>query len=169
MITCLKKYKPEILGATVCLALGMAVGYFTHGGKDAWYRALNHPSFTPPSWVFAPVWTILYLLMGVAFGKIWKQRDHQPRLLWLFFIQFALNLLWSPLFFSLHSIGLAFVDILLLWGMLFSILLCVRKDAFLLSCFLPYFLWVSFATVLNGAYFDKNGGICLCSLGGFVT
>lgn len=161
MINRIRKYLPEILGAFGCLAMGMLIGHCIHGTeKGPWYVGLQHPSFAPPNLVFAPVWTILYLMMGTAFGYIWKKWPHKKNLLLLFYVQFVLNLLWSPLFFLWHRIDLALIDILMLWGVLSIIMIHIRKNSFLVTMFFPYFLWISFATALNTSYLFKNTSFC---------
>lgn len=133
---------------------------FTSRSIPDWYETLISPSFAPPNWVFAPVWTILYALMAVAFFLVWRQglRDGFSRLaIGAFVVQLALNALWSYLFFGAQNIGLALVEICFLW---FAILLTAalfwklnRVSAWLL---LPYLLWVTFAAVLNFSFFLLN-------------
>ena len=119
-----------------------------------WYNTLSKPIFTPPAWVFGPAWTILYLLMGIAFYLIWQKGKISK----LFLAQLTANFLWSFLFFGLHSPTLALIDIAILLAL---ILLTMRefyslsKPAFYLL--IPYLLWVSFATLLNGAIVFLNG------------
>jgi benzodiazapine receptor len=152
----IKKYSPELLGSLICLTLGMLSGYGVKAGASNWYINLHKPGFNPPSWIFGPVWTVLYLMMGMVLGKVWKERTEKPFLLQLFIIQLLLNLLWSPLFFYLHRIGLALLDICLLWAclILFMILVKNQRASFLL--FLPYTLWVSFAVILNFNIYKMN-------------
>lgn len=115
----------------------------------SWYENLNKPIFNPPNWVFGPAWTLLYILMGLAFYYIWK-KGYCKKCFFIYFIQLFLNLLWSFLFFTLQNPLLAFINIILLW---LAILLCIvwfykvsRIAAYL---FIPYLLWVSFASLLN--------------------
>lgn len=128
---------------------------FTSESIPTWYAQLDKPSFNPPAWVFGPVWTALYLMMGWSCYRIWsavaKERDKRMALV-AYWIQLGLNALWTPLFFGLKSPEAALAVIAILWLM---IILTIRlfgkidkKAAFLL---LPYLGWVSFASLLNGA------------------
>jgi translocator protein len=145
----------------VSLAAGL-IGSFTAMGQgfSSWYATIDKPSFTPPNWVFGPVWTILYLLMGVAaflvWQKGWQLRRVRIALGW-FLVQLILNALWTPVFFGLHQIGWALVVIVLLWTVIGVTMYCfsrVSKTGVILL--VPYLLWVSFATVLNGAIWWLN-------------
>lgn len=140
------------------VALGAGVGILF--GADAWYDALLKPTFNPPASVFGPVWTALYALMAIALWLVWRGRDDvgmRRTALRLFWVQFALNLLWSPLFFGLHSPGLAFVDICLLWMAVLATALAFGKVRSLAGYLMvPYVLWVSFALVLNGTIWLMN-------------
>jgi len=135
----------------------------TMGGlfaPDAWFAALLKPTWNPPSWLFGPVWTVLYISMAVALWLVRREPESEgmrKRALVLFVIQFALNLLWTPLFFGLHSPGLAFVEICLLWIALLSTMLAFGRVRPLAGyLLLPYLLWVSFALVLNGTIWLMN-------------
>lgn len=144
-----RKFSAMILGSFICLTLGILSGYVAQAGDSQWFSSLNKPNFNPPSWVFGPVWTLLYIMMGAALGKIWHDRKQMPWLLGLFVIQFIFNLAWSPLFFYFHRIDLALYDILLLWVSLLLFLFYSYGKTSIFLLILPYFLWVSFATVLN--------------------
>lgn len=117
-----------------------------------WYASLKKPSWNPPSWVFGPVWTTLYTLMGIAAWMIWRRGGFaaQRRPLTWFLLQLGLNTLWTPLFFGWHQMGIALLEITLLW---IALLLTIR--AFHSTCRVasrllwPYLVWVSFATILN--------------------
>jgi tryptophan-rich sensory protein len=150
-----KQYYVEIIASLLCLALGMLSGGIVTAGGFEWYGQLNKPSFTPPDRLFAPVWSVLYLLMGVALGKIWKE-SQQKALLLGFIVQLTLNLLWTPLFFYYHRIDLALYDIVLLWFSLIIFMMMVRNKRTLFFLFLPYFVWVSFAVVLNFSLYRLN-------------
>lgn len=140
------------------VALGAGVGILF--GADEWYDALLKPTFNPPASVFGPVWTALYAVMAAAFWLVWRSRDDvamRRTALRLFWVQFALNLLWSPLFFGLHSPGMAFVDICLLWTAVLATALAFGKVRPLAGYLMvPYVLWVSFALVLNGTIWLMN-------------
>jgi tryptophan-rich sensory protein len=124
-----------------------------------WYASLKKPSWNPPPWIFAPVWSALYAMMAVAAWLVWKRGGFstQRRPLALFLAQLALNALWTPLFFGLHRPGLAFLEILLLWLAIAATLLAFRSvnraAAWLLA---PYLAWVSFAAALNFALWRLN-------------
>ena len=126
-----------------------------------WYAGLLKPAWNPPGWLFGPVWTILYTLMAVAAWLIWKSGGWQvqKRPLGLYLVQWALNALWTPLFFGLQRPGLAFAEILALDIAVLATLVAfwhVRRVAGLLL--VPYALWVAFATVLNFTIWRLNAG-----------
>lgn len=135
-------------------AVGMLGGLFTFPSITSWYATLIKPDFVPPNWIFGPVWTLLYALMGVAAYLVWQRRAEYPRAalvaLWLFAFQLILNLLWSIIFFGMHSILGGFVDIVLLWLAVSSTIISfylVSPVAALVM--VPYLAWVSFALYLN--------------------
>jgi len=141
-----------IITCILCLSVGWAGSLFT-GSNLNWYQNLNKPFFNPPGWVFGPVWTALYIMMGISAFLIWqKGLTSRPVKIALFFfvIQLLLNAVWTPLFFGLKSPILAFTDIILLWfGILFTIVkfYSLSKPASFLL--IPYLLWVTFAAFLN--------------------
>ncbi|MBD3248730.1 tryptophan-rich sensory protein [Candidatus Woesearchaeota archaeon] len=126
-------------------------GIFTASSVSTWYLTLVKPSFNPPSWIFGPVWTLLYLMMGLALYLVWinKQENKKPAFT-VFGIQLFLNALWSILFFGFKRPLFAFIEIIFLWISIFVTLVYFykieKKAAYLL---IPYILWVSFAAVLN--------------------
>lgn len=129
-------------------------GLATAESVETWYPWLRKPNWNPPAWIFGPVWTLLYALMSIAAWRVWQRRQ-QPaanRALGLFFVQLGLNALWSVLFFGLQRPDLALAEIIVLWVVL-MIILCRfwQIDRAAGWLWLPYVLWVSFATVLNGA------------------
>jgi translocator protein len=141
------------------LSLGAIAGIFTSHAIPDWYENLNKPSFNPPNWIFGPVWTALYFLMGISLFLIWKQntgRDRSRAIL-VFMIQLILNFCWSFIFFYFHHLGLALIEILLLWLSIFLMIRLfykIRPVAAYIN--IPYLLWVTFATVLNAAYYFLN-------------
>ena len=141
---------PQVTGALGALVTISSVG--------SWYQTINKPSFTPPSWVFGPAWTTLYLLMGIALFLIWKSNHPlKKQALWLFGIQLFLNGIWSPAFFGLESPILGLVIIVPLWIMIvvcIKVFFQVNKTASYLM--VPYLLWVSFATALNASIWYLN-------------
>lgn len=134
------------------LAVGLLSGLATARGVSEWYPGLAKPPFNPPDWLFGPVWTVLYLMMGVAAWLVWRRAD-EARVgapLALFTAQLLLNGLWSVLFFGLRSPGLAAAEIILLWiaiGLTIRAFRPVSVPAAVLL--IPYWAWVSFAAVLN--------------------
>ncbi|MBM3509383.1 MAG: tryptophan-rich sensory protein [Alphaproteobacteria bacterium] len=123
---------------------GLAIGYLTMPG--AWYAQLAKPAFTPPGWIFAPVWTVLYIMITVAGWCAWR-RDRRGRPVTAWWTQFVLNFLWPPVFFSAHQIGLALAIILLLLAAILAfIVLSWREDHAAVGLFVPYAAWVAFGT-----------------------
>jgi translocator protein len=141
------------------LVIGITAGVFTSQSLSDWYETLNKPSFNPPNWLFGPVWTVLYLLMGVSLFLVWKQDTSTERNLaiFVFMIQLLLNFAWSFFFFHFHAIGLALIEIIGLWISI-VILLVLFYNIKPLAAYInmPYFLWVTFAAVLNAAYYWLN-------------
>ncbi len=129
-------------------------------GPGSWYDSLQKPFFTPPGWVFAPVWITLFTLMGIALYLIWESgtgRSEVKTALMLFGVQFALNVLWSFLFFGLRSPILGLIDIIILWVLIAATIRAfygVKKSAAYLL--IPYIAWVTVATALNGAIWLMN-------------
>jgi len=124
----------------------------------AWYEQLAKPIWNPPAWIFGPVWTVLYISIGVSGWLVWRRTGWVLNAAFLVFaVQLVLNGAWSWLFFGLHNTGLAFVDIMLLWlAILATLLLFWREDWQAGALLLPYFAWVSFAAVLNGTLWRLN-------------
>jgi tryptophan-rich sensory protein len=149
-----------IISLFLPVIVGGFSGYYTVEGVKDWYFTINKPAFTPPNELFGPVWTVLYILMGISLFRISDLPASKERnaALSIFGIQLLLNFLWSILFFKFHFICLALVDIVLLWGMIFSMILRFRKLDTWASYFqIPYLLWVSFASILNISILYLNG------------
>ena len=145
----------------ICLGVGYGSSLVTQSSITTWYPTINKPFFNPPNEVFAPVWTILFVMMGVSAGLVWSKMESVPLLvkkaLWVFVIQLILNALWSFLFFGLQNPFLALAEILLLWLMIFETIKLFKPiDALASKLLIPYLLWVSFAMVLNGAIWWLN-------------
>jgi len=141
------------------LAVGALGGRATASQIPTWYQSLHRPAIAPPNWLFAPVWTLLYCLMAVAVWRIFQLPPSPTRTLAivLFFLQLALNALWSPLFFSMHQIGLAFFELCLMWlAIVTTTALYLRLDTVATALMLPYIAWVSFAGLLNFLYWRLN-------------
>ena len=156
----MKKAGKLMCSVCLCLLTGFLGSFATMDSVKAWYVNLSRPSFTPPDWAFGVVWPILYVMMGVSAFLIWgKGLDKREvrTAMGLFILQLVLNGLWTPIFFGLHMIGFALVDIVLLWAAILITILAFRRisktAAYLL---VPYILWVSFAVALNGALWLLN-------------
>jgi translocator protein len=140
-----------------CFAVARLGGMATTPSIPNWYAGLAKPSWTPPSWLFGPVWSVLYLSMAIAAWLVWRKGNALVPLA-LFAVQLAFNLAWSWLFFGLHSPGAAFVDIILLWAAIAATLIAFwRRSRVAGLLFVPYLAWVSFAAVLNFAIWRLNG------------
>ncbi len=138
------------------LAAGFIGSRFMPGD---WYLSLAKPSWTPPGWIFGPVWTLLYILMGISAWLVWKEAGiWSAKLpLALFIMQLVLNALWSWLFFGLNKPGLALIDIVVLWtGILAVMLLFWQIRPLAGALFAPYLAWVTFAAALNLAIWLMN-------------
>jgi tryptophan-rich sensory protein len=155
-----KKILKILIAVIVCLTIGFLSSIITQSSVNDWYLGLNKPSFNPPNWLFAPVWSVLYLMMGTAAGLVWGKGFHHiwvKTALYHFGFQLLLNALWSMVFFGLKNILAAlFVIIALLIAIVFTIrwFNVVSKKAALLM--LPYLLWVCFATLLNYKIWELN-------------
>lgn len=142
-----------ILSILLAEAAGAVGALLTAPAIPTWYAALNKPALNPPAWVFGPVWTTLYLLMGIAAFLIWRRWGKHPGAkvaLVIYAIQLFLNAIWSPVFFGLRAPGAALVIIVLLWVAIITTIVkfhpIARVAAYLL---IPYLMWVSFASYLN--------------------
>lgn len=143
-----------LIGFIILAQLAGVIGsVFTAGSVDTWYPNLNKPGFTPPGWLFGPVWITLYTLMGISAYLIWRKGWEYTKVksaLRVFFFQLILNALWSILFFGLHWLFWAFVEIALLWLLILLMILKFRKISPIAGYLqIPYLLWVTFAAVLN--------------------
>lgn len=154
----MKKIWKLIISILIPFLVSAIGGLFTASSVSTWYVTLIKPSFNPPSWVFGPVWTILYLLMGIALYLIWVAKSKNKKTSFIAFgTQMFLNALWSVLFFGFHKPLFAFIEIVILWIAILTTIIYFYKinknAAYLLT---PYILWVSFAAVLNLAIFILN-------------
>ena len=149
--------KENIVGLTVsiiiCELIGGLGAIFTMPAVRSWYMEINKPSFNPPNWIFGPVWTTLYLLMGIALFLVWKKGSKKKEVrnaAVVFFIQLIFNFLWSLVFFGTRSYLGGFLVIILLWLLILANIVMfyrISKPAGIIL--IPYILWVSFASVLN--------------------
>jgi len=145
-----------------CFAAAALGAWFNANAVDDWYPTLRKPTWTPPAWVFAPVWTVLYLCMAFAAWLVWRRADRSERrtALILFAIQLVLNVAWSGLFFGLRRPGIAFAEIVVLWGAIAATLWAFRRvSAPAAWLFVPYLAWVTFAAALNGSIWWMNSGL----------
>ncbi len=149
-----------VISILIPILVGAISGYFTTSGVNGWYALANKPWFNPPNWIFAPVWSSLYVLMGIALFLVWKadaSKDIKQTAIILFAVQLALNFFWSIIFFKLQQPGWAFVEIIIMWVMILLTILWFGKintaSAWLL---VPYISWVSFASVLNYSIWRLN-------------
>ncbi len=139
--------------------MAVTASLLTRPSIPTWYETLNKPSWTPPNWVFGPVWTTLYILMGVAAWLVWRRGGFAAAALplSLFLVQLALNAAWSGIFFSWHRPGLAFLEIVILWfAILATLVLFWREKPAAGWLLVPYWLWVGYAAALNGAIWRMN-------------
>jgi translocator protein len=150
-----------VLVVMTCLVIGYLSGMQTSENITTWYPTLKKPVFNPPNWVFAPVWTTLYIMMGVAGGMVWNKLESDnetvKKAFKFFILQLGLNALWSYIFFSLHNPFLALIEIVLLLLMIFETYTLFKKiDKTAGILFIPYLVWVSFATILNASIWMLN-------------
>jgi tryptophan-rich sensory protein len=156
----LKKLPKILIAVLVCLGIGFFSGFATQSSIDTWYLTLNKPSFNPPDWIFAPVWTILYILMGIAAGIVWSKGYYHKWVktaMYHFIFQLLFNGLWSIVFFGFRSPGLAFLVIIVLLVLIlltYKWFKIVSKTAAYLL--IPYLVWVVFATILNFSIWQLN-------------
>jgi benzodiazapine receptor len=145
------------LNLVICFAIAGLSGWVTRRNLKNWYPNLIKPSFHPPSWIFGPVWTVLYCMIAIVGGILWSLKSESPAVFGLFMIQLGLNFSWSFVFFGARRIGLAFLNLFMLW----MSILCLLIFTFPLSILggillIPYFIWTSFALLLNAWLWKLN-------------
>lgn len=145
------------LSVSLCLGAGILGSIFTFSAPPAggltWYATLNKPAFSPPNWIFGPVWTVLYVLMGISLYLVWTKKK-VPSVFW---IQLILNALWSIIFFGMTNPILALVDIAVLWiAIVLTIKAFSKINKLAGNLLIPYLIWVSFASILNLAIVMLN-------------
>lgn len=156
----IKNIAALIISISLPFLAGLIGSIATYPSIPTWYAGLNKPFFNPPNWIFGPVWTMLYIFMGIAAFFVWQKRKENKDVIFalaIFALQLALNSSWSIVFFGMHQIFWAYLIIIALWA---AILFC-WGEFYLISkpagwLFVPYVLWVSFATVLNGSIWMLN-------------
>lgn len=152
----------KLVGSIIlCELAGIIGSVFTVSSIPTWYAALTKPALNPPNWIFGPVWTTLYFLMGVALYLVWTSKKgketQRNQALWIFFIQLALNTAWSIIFFGLESPGVALIEILIMWSAIaWTIKLFYPLSKLAAYLLIPYILWVSFATYLTYSIWILN-------------
>lgn len=147
------------LWVALCVGGGAVVGFSSASGDTEWYRALAKPSWNPPSWVFGPVWTTLYALMGIAAWRIWKRGGGAAHAsaLKLFLLQLAVNFSWSYVFFTFQRIELALMVIVTLWVLIaLTMYTFARRDRSAAWLLAPYLAWVTYAATLNAGFAVLN-------------
>ncbi len=149
-----------ILFLAICLGVGGLGAIVTEKSVRTWYPTLRKLPGTPPSWLFGPVWTTLYVLMAISAWLLWRQYHWGARAaLLIFFAQLALNLAWSGIFFGARMPGFAFAEIAILWlVILFNIYVFYRLDVLSAFLLIPYLLWVTYASYLNFGIWRLNRG-----------
>lgn len=168
----IKKHTLNLICSCTCLILGMLSGSIATADDYLWLNNLNKPWFNPPNWIFAPVWTVIYIMMGVVLSKLWQLKaniknncpgkrnstgvksTNWPII--MFVVQFALNLLWSPIFFHYRRIELGLYNICLLWLSLLVLMFITKTSKSIFWLLLPYVSWVSFALILNFSIYQLN-------------
>jgi benzodiazapine receptor len=155
----MKKIFKFLVAIFIPLIVGFLGSLFTSSSVDSWYITINKPSFTPPNWLFAPVWTALYIIMGISFYLVWIKGSGglKRKAFTVYSFQLLLNLLWSMFFFGLRSPLIGFINIVVLWLFIVAnIVLFYKISKVAGSLLIPYFLWVSFASVLNFSVYILN-------------
>lgn len=149
-----------IISIVIPVAIGTTAGFFTATGVDSWYQTIGKPSWNPPNWIFAPVWTTLYVLMGIALFLVWKPDAGdiaKKRAITLFAVQLVLNFFWSFIFFNQQQPGWALVEIVVMWvSILLTIFAFAKVSKTAAWLLVPYISWVSFATILNYTIWKLN-------------
>ena len=150
--------RPLLVFVFITLLVGASATFFTEPSIPTWYAALAKPGFSPPNWLFAPVWTTLYVLMGIAAARVWKETGFGLEIrFWT--AQLVLNFLWSAIFFAAHRIGAPLIEMGVLWLLILATLVLFwRRDRIAGLLFVPYLAWVGFAFALNLAIWRLNGG-----------
>ena len=147
-----------IISILICLLAGFIGSFFTTPAIPTWYAMLQKPSFAPPAWVFFPVWTALFIMMGISLFLVWQKEGQKVKnALYIFAAQLALNALWSVAFFGLKSPLMGLIEIIILWIAILATILSFMKISRTASYLLiPYILWVSFAAILNFSIWKLN-------------
>ncbi len=150
-----------IISILIPLLIGGTASFFTASSVNGWYAVANKPWFNPPNYIFAPVWTVLYIMMGIALYFVWQAKaipsNIKQTAIILFVVQLTLNFFWSLIFFKLQQPGWAFAEIIVMWlAILLTILWFGKISSAAAWLLVPYICWVSFATVLNYHIWQLN-------------
>lgn len=156
----MKNWMKLVISIGIPVAVGAIAGLFTNTEINTWYQDIDKPTWQPPGWVFGPVWTLLYVLMGVAFYLVWKSNapaKAKRMAITLWVIQLVFNFFWSFIFFRQHQIDWALAEILVLWFfILLTIIYFSRISKLAAWLMVPYISWVSFASLLTYAIYQLN-------------
>ena len=150
------KYLSLVLFLIITFAASAIGSFTTSAFKEPWYSQIILPTFNPPSWVFGPVWTTLYVFMSIAIWKAWRITKDE-KLLKIYFIHLFFNAIWSIIFFGFHNIGLALINLIIILSfiiLLMKIYYNINKTSFYLM--IPYLIWSSYALILNTSIFLLN-------------
>lgn len=171
----MKNWIKLVVSIVLPLAVGAVAGMFTASEINGWFQTIEKPAWQPPNWVFGPVWTVLYILMGVALYLVWKKdapKGVRRMAITLWIIQLVFNFLWSFIFFKEHQLDWALAEILVLWFfILLTILYFARISKVAAWLMVPYISWVSFASLLTFTIYELNtdSGAQLAPRGGRVA
>lgn len=156
----MRKWGRLFIAIMIPVLTGTLSGLFTVTGTGSWYQDIQKPSWNPPNWVFGPVWTTLYILMGIGLYLVWNSKTKgstRQLAILLFSVQLILNFFWSLIFFKWHAIGLALAEIIILWlAILWTIFLFAKNDKRAAWLMVPYISWVSFASLLTYTLWVMN-------------
>ena len=136
------------------IVIGMGSGFSIQSGDGSWYSSLAKPFFNPPSWIFGPVWTLLYILLGLTFSHLIQKENRQS--INLFVAQSILNFSWSMIFFQMQRVDLALINIFAMWTLNIIIVFINRNDKKVFLLMFPYMVWISFAMILNLSIYIMN-------------
>lgn len=156
----MKDWIKLVISIAIPLAVGSIAGLFTRPEIAGWYQTIEKPSWQPPNWVFGPVWTVLYIMMGVSLYLVWKsnvQAKQKRKAVVLWIIQLVFNFFWSYIFFRQHQIDWALGEIIVLWlFILLTIFSFVRINKLAAWLLVPYISWVTFASILTYTIYQLN-------------
>jgi tryptophan-rich sensory protein len=149
-----------VIAILIPVAVGATAGFFTATGTGSWYQTIQKPSWNPPGWIFGPVWTTLYIMMGIALFLVWRSgaaEELKKTAITLFAIQLVLNFFWSFIFFKMEQPGWAFAEIITMWlFILLTIFAFAKVNTTAAWLLVPYISWVSFASILNYTIWKLN-------------